>query len=215
MRSGNCPAARIHAITPLKQPGGFGVTDAVRHRWKAGAGIALSLAALSLGGCHREVKEPKAQASAPRPPTPRIIVLPDSAIAVQKGSPEEQLADFLASPAPPPRTFRVGGAEFESWSAKPNASTERTMYVMTQVLRAYPKSRVTLVGYTDNDGTAEQNVVLARQRVDRLAEILVHGGVRASRIETVGKGAVDFIGDNATPEGRARNRRIELTVTAK
>ncbi len=53
------------------------------------------------------------------------------------------------------------------------------------------------------------------QRVDRLAEILVHGGVRASRIETIGKGAVDFIGDNRTPEGRARNRRIELTITAK
>jgi outer membrane protein OmpA-like peptidoglycan-associated protein len=199
----------------IETAGGFGVTDTVRRRWKAGAGIALGVAALALGGCHRQVKEPQAQAAAPGPPKPRIIVLPDSAIAVQKGSTEEQLADFLASPAPPPRTFRFGGAEFESWSAKPNASTERTMYVMTQVLRAYPKSRVTLVGYTDNDGTAEQNLVLARQRVDRLAKILIHGGVRASRIETVGKGAVDFIGDNATPAGRAQNRRIELTVTAK
>ena len=176
---------------------------------------ALGLLALALGGCHRQVKEPEAQAALPKGRSQRLIVLPDSAIAVQAGSPEEQLAEFLASEAPAPRTFRFEGTEFEPWSAKPNAPTERTMYVMTQVLRAYPKSHVLLEGYTDNDGTAEQNLVLARQRVDRLAEILVHGGVRAARIETVGKGAVDFIGDNKTAEGRARNRRIELTITRK
>jgi outer membrane protein OmpA-like peptidoglycan-associated protein len=197
--------------------GGIRVTQALGHRRKGSCAAiaALVLLASGLGGCHRQVKEAQAQAAAPTAPRPHIIVLPDSAIAVQKGSPEEQLADFLASPAPPPRTFRFEGTEFEPWSAKPNAPTERTMYVMTQVLRAYPKSRVTLVGYTDNEGTAEQNLVLARQRVDRLSEILAHGGVRASRIETIGKGAVDFIGDNNTLEGRARNRRIELTVTAK
>ena len=196
--------------------GGFGVTDAFEHRRFRHAASALTLAVLGLSGCHKPVKEPQAQAAAPsKPLPPRIIVLPDSAIAVVKGSVEERLAEYLASPAPAPRTFRFEGTEFEPWASKPNMPTLRTMYAMTQILRAYPKTKVTLVGYTDNDGTAEQNLVLARQRVARLAEILVHGGVRPTRIVAIGKGAVDFVGDNRTAEGRALNRRIELTVTAK
>lgn len=186
----------------------------MRHRrLRCAATAAL---ALVLAGCHQPVKQPQAEAAAPsKPPPPRIIVLPDSAIAVVKGSVEERLATFLASPAPPPRTFRFEGTEFEPWASKPNMPTLRTMYAITQILRAYPKAKVTLVGYTDNDGTAQQNLVLAHQRVERLADILVHGGVRPNRIVAIGKGAVDFIGDNNTPEGRALNRRIELTVTAK
>jgi outer membrane protein OmpA-like peptidoglycan-associated protein len=196
--------------------GGFGVRDAFEHRryWRAAA--TLAFAVLALSACHKPAREPQAQAAAPsRPLPPRIIVLPDSAIAVVKGSMEERLAEFLASPAPAPRTFRFEGTEFEPWASKPNMPTLRTMYAMTQILRAYPKAKLTLVGYTDNDGTAEQNLVLARQRVARLAEILIHGGVRPNRIVTIGKGAVDFIGDNRTAEGRALNRRIELIVTAK
>jgi outer membrane protein OmpA-like peptidoglycan-associated protein len=192
------------------------VIYSVRHRLRFLGGAALALATMvALPACHRQAKEHKAQTTVRKDPTMRIIVLPDSAIAVRKGSPEEQLADFLASEDPAPRTFRFEGPEYESWSSKPNPPTLRMMYVMTQVLRAYPNTKVTLAGYTDNDGTPAQNLVLATERVDRMAEILVHGGVRPSRIQTVGKGAVDFIGDNATPEGRARNRRIELTVTAK
>jgi outer membrane protein OmpA-like peptidoglycan-associated protein len=89
------------------------------------------------------------------------------------------------------------------------------MYTIVQILRAYPKVKVTLVGYTDNDGTAEQNLVLARQRVDRMSAILVAGGITAGRITTIGKGATDFIADNDTVAGRAKNRRIDLIVTDK
>lgn len=194
------------------------MTAAYRHRLMTGATLATTagLALLALAACDRSVKQAQAQASTPnKPANNHLVVLPDSAIAVQPGSPEEQLAEFLASTAPAPRTFRFEGTEFAPWASAPTPATERTMYVMTQVLRAYPKSHVTLVGYTDNEGTLAQNRLLASQRVDRLAAILVHGGIRASRIETVGKGAVEFIGDNATLAGRARNRRIEVIVTAK
>lgn len=194
------------------------MTGTVRHKgiWGVAISAALALTACGLAGCQRHAEERKALAAARKSgATARIIVLPDSAVAVQRGSPEEELADFLASDAPPPRTFRFHGAEYESWSSAPNAPTLRRMYVMTQILHSYPHAKVTLVGYTDNDGTAAQNLALATARVDKMAEILVHGGVRPTHIETIGKGAVDFVADNATPEGRARNRRIELTVTAK
>jgi len=152
----------------------------------------------------------------PKPsPTAHLIQLPDSAIFVERGSTEEQLAAFLASDAPAPRTFRFMGPEFEPWQSKPNPATLRTMYAVAQILRAYPHSRVTLIGHTDNVGDPARNVRLSRDRVGRMTELLVHGGIQQSRITAIGHGMTDPIASNATPEGQARNRRVELVVTAK
>jgi outer membrane protein OmpA-like peptidoglycan-associated protein len=179
-------------------------------------------ALLFTASCKRVVTESKAIAAAPKKkqlpkpsPTAHLIQLPDSAIFVERGSTEEALAAFLGSDAPAPRTFRFVGAEFEPWQSKPNPSTLRTMYAVAQILRAYPHSQVTLVGHTDNIGTAQQNLRLSQDRVDRMAELLVHGGIQARRIIAIGHGMGDPIANNATVEGQARNRRIELVVTEK
>jgi outer membrane protein OmpA-like peptidoglycan-associated protein len=152
----------------------------------------------------------------PRPsPTAHLIQLPDSAIFVERGSTEDQLASFLASKDPPPRTFRFSGTEFEPWQSKPNEATLRTMYAIAQILRAYPHSEVQLIGHTDNVGTPAQNLKLSQERVDRMAQLLVHSGIQQRRIAVIGHGMSDPIADNRTEEGKARNRRIELVVTAK
>lgn len=144
-----------------------------------------------------------------------LILLPDSAIVAAPGSLEAALAHYLASDAPAPRTFRFPGTEFAPWASRPRPATLRTMYALAQILRAYPDARVTLTGYTDDVGTDAQNLALARARAERLAALLERGGVRAGRITTEGRGAADFLADNATEAGRARNRRIELTIVAK
>jgi outer membrane protein OmpA-like peptidoglycan-associated protein len=152
----------------------------------------------------------------PKPsPTAHLIVLPDSAISVERGSTEEKLAAFLASDRPAPQTFRFSGPEFEPWQSDPNPGTLRTMYAVAQILRAYPKSMVTLIGHTDNDGTPEQNLALSRARVERMAALLARSGIEPRRIATNGRGLAEPIADNGTLEGRAKNRRIELVVTAK
>ena len=185
---------------------------------------ATALTALLLtASCKRAVAEGKAiaalphkKAQSPKPsPTAHLIRLPDSAIFVERGSTEEALAAFLGSDAPAPRTFRFAGTEFEPWQSKPNPSTLRTMYAVAQILRAYPRSQVTLIGHTDNIGSAEKNLRLSQDRVDRMAELLVHGGIQQRRITAIGHGMADPVADNATLEGQARNRRIELVVTAK
>lgn len=160
----------------------------------------------------RHGKAPAAQPS----PTAHLVLLPDSAISVERGSTEEQLAAFFASKDQlAPRTFRFTGTEFEPWQSQPNPDTLRTMYAITQIMRAYPNSRITLIGHTDNDGTSAQNIALSRQRVDRMAALLVRGGIQPRRITKIGKGLSQPIADNGTAQGRARNRRIELIVTAK
>lgn len=180
---------------------------------------------MAAGGCDRAPPEVKAKAAAakqarkaklpPPSPTAHLTVLPDSAISVEPGSTEEALAAFLASTQPAPRLFRFGGTEFAPWQSRPNPPTLRTMYAIAQILRAYPRARVTLVGHTDNDGTPAQNIALSRARVDQMARLLVQNGIPPRRIDTIGRGLTQPIADNATPAGRARNRRIELIVTAK
>jgi hypothetical protein len=149
------------------------------------------------------------------PPGSHLVLLPDSAISVLPGSIEEQLAAFLASKDPPPHLFRLTGPEFEPWQSRPNDDTLRSMYGIAQILRAYPHAAVTLVGHTDNDGTPEQNLALSRERVTQMAALLVRAGIQPRRIQTEGRGLSQPIADNRTLEGRARNRRIELIVTAK
>ena len=195
-----------------------------------GTGQFLRMAALGAllltASCDKPIPESKANAAPfsfhrrkpplPRPsPTAHLIQLPDSAIFVERGSTEDQLAAFLASKAPAPRTFRFTGTEFEPWQSKPNEATLRTMYAVAQILRAYPHSEVQLIGHTDNVGTAAQNLRLSQARVERMAQLLVHGGIQQRRITTIGHGMSDPIADNRTEEGKARNRRIELIVTAK
>ena len=195
-----------------------------------GTGNLLKAAALgallATASCHKPIAaEGKAKAAIfhfhkkpplPKPsPTAHLIQLPDSAIFVERGSTEEQLAAFLASKDPAPRTFRFPGAEFEPWQTKPNEATIRTMYAIAQILRAYPHSEIQLIGHTDNVGTPEQNLKLSQARVERMAQLLVHSGILPRRISTVGHGMSDPIADNRTDEGKARNRRIELVVTTK
>lgn len=190
--------------------------------WRAAALGALLLTA----SCNKPIS-PQGKAKAaifhlrkkpplPKPsPTAHLIQLPDSAIFVERGSTEEQLAAFMASKDPAPRTFRFPGTEFEPWQTKPNEATVRTMYAVAQILRAYPHSEVQLIGHTDNVGTPDQNLKLSQARVDRMAQLLVHSGILPRRIKTIGHGMSDPIADNRTDEGKARNRRIELVVTTK
>ncbi|EQD77955.1 OmpA/MotB domain-containing protein [mine drainage metagenome] len=69
-----------------------------------------------------------------------------------------------------------------------------------------------MIGYTDDTGSAAANLVLSRQRAQAVAQTLVAHGVRASRIHVEGRGEADPIASNATPEGRARNRRVVVIL---
>jgi OOP family OmpA-OmpF porin len=178
------------------------------------AALGLGMLVMAMTGCDSQGNALEAVAAAPREGS-RLIVLPDSAISVQPGSVEEQLALYLASPDPAPRLFRFSGMEFQPWETKPNPATLRTMYAVQQILRAYPKTKVTIIGHTDNDGLAERNLALSRVRAERMAQLLVRGGIAARRVKTEGRGLEQPVADNGSAEGRARNRRIELLVTAK
>jgi OOP family OmpA-OmpF porin len=67
-----------------------------------------------------------------------------------------------------------------------------------------------IAGYTDNIGTAEDNMKLAQARAESVRAYMILKGIDAERLVAVGHGADRPIGDNGTVAGRASNRRIEF-----
>ena len=74
-------------------------------------------------------------------------------------------------------------------------------------------SRVKILGYTDNRGSARHNMLLSQQRADAIVQALVREGVSLARIEAIGRGESMPISSNETEEGRAMNRRIEAELS--
>ncbi|MBN3779984.1 type VI secretion system protein TssL [Burkholderia sp. Ac-20345] len=76
--------------------------------------------------------------------------------------------------------------------------------------------KVTVLGYTDNlpirSRQFPSNEALSEERATQLMQMLQTAGVPANRLEAVGKGDADPIGDNSTAQGRAQNRRVEIVV---
>lgn len=81
-------------------------------------------------------------------------------------------------------------------------------------LKQFPNTDVTVVGFTDNTGTPAINNPLSEKRAQAVKDYLISCGVPASRLKAIGLGDADPIASNATAEGRAQNRRVELFITA-
>ena len=72
--------------------------------------------------------------------------------------------------------------------------------------------KVFVVGHTDNTGDANANMQLGQERANFVKEYLIQNGIVSDSIEASSKGQTEPIADNDTPEGRAKNRRIVVTI---
>lgn len=75
-----------------------------------------------------------------------------------------------------------------------------------------PAVTIDIDGYTDSDGDEASNLALSQARVDAMFLYLVSKGIDPSRLTATAHGEADPVADNATAEGRAKNRRVEFTV---
>ncbi len=75
-----------------------------------------------------------------------------------------------------------------------------------------PASKILIEGHTDADGDAQSNKTLSRARADAVKAYFASHGVQAARLKSIGYGEERPIAANATPAGKAMNRRIELRV---
>jgi outer membrane protein OmpA-like peptidoglycan-associated protein len=102
---------------------------------------------------------------------------------------------------------------FETDSYTVRSSLRSDLGRLADNLLRYPDSTVLVVGHTDNVGDATYNIGLSQRRASAVADVLRADGVTASRVSTSGRGEVQPIASNLTPEGRAQNRRVEIVVT--
>ncbi|MEL7161007.1 MAG: OmpA family protein, partial [Bacteroidota bacterium] len=83
---------------------------------------------------------------------------------------------------------------------------------LAELLASAPTYRVTISGHTDDVGEEEENLDLSRKRAASVKDYLVAKGIAAERITTRGFGESRPVADNATEEGRAKNRRTTFLL---
>ena len=103
-------------------------------------------------------------------------------------------------------------AGFATNSAVLNANMDPILQRLAQTLNQNPAATVSVVGHTDSTGSDAINNPLSQRRADAAKAYLVSQGVAASRIATSGAGSTQPIASNATVDGRAQNRRVEIFV---
>ena len=86
---------------------------------------------------------------------------------------------------------------------------------LVALLKENSNMKITLTGHTDNVGTQQANMDLSNKRVGAVVDYLVEKGISKARITARGKGAQEPIESNNTAEGRAKNRRVECTITER
>lgn len=100
---------------------------------------------------------------------------------------------------------------FETASAAIQADSMPQLELVAQMLKASPQLKLEVGGHTDNVGTPESNQKLSDARAKSVAASLVKFGVEPVRLTAKGYGQASPIADNRTEEGRAKNRRVELS----
>jgi OOP family OmpA-OmpF porin len=186
-----------------------------------GDGGAIAAAA-ALGGllgyiaCHEAPAAPPAPEPAAPPPAP-------PAPEPEKDSDGDGVVDSRDACPGTPRGTRVDargcplipelqGVHFDFDRAELTAEGRRILDEAARILQNNPHVRVDIVGHTDSRGSDEYNQGLSERRAESVRSYLAGRGIAQSRMTASGRGESQPIATNDTDEGRARNRRVELTT---
>jgi outer membrane protein OmpA-like peptidoglycan-associated protein len=230
MRFLQAQRADVESATPRGLPHGLfdNVPDTTRIgrgrgiAWLVPAAVAVLLA-LALGQCMMQQSRETAVVAPPAVTPPRIeapqlptIQLPGGiALNAPANSIAYNLATFLGGALPPPRTFTFDNLNFDTGAIRVTPESTATLDQIATTLKAYPNAMVRLEGHTDSTGVRADNVQLSLDRATAVKAALVTRGVAENRLTAVGFGPDRPVADNATEQGRAANRRLELTVTSR
>jgi outer membrane protein OmpA-like peptidoglycan-associated protein len=106
-----------------------------------------------------------------------------------------------------------GGAMFAPDHADLEPAAHTLLDPLAAVLQKYDKTLLEVAGHTDSAGSTEHNQALSARRAAAVAAYLQGRGVAKARVATFGAGESRPVADNLGADGRARNRRVELTLS--
>lgn len=106
----------------------------------------------------------------------------------------------------------VTGSAFAPGSATlrndPHAKTE--IKALVAFVRGHDGATIRIEGHTDNSMNPQKSLALSQQRAEALKTVLRAAGIPAGRVQAIGLGAEQPVASNGTPQGRARNSRVEV-----
>ena len=115
-----------------------------------------------------------------------------------------------APPAPGTKITEIKGPHFDFNKSAIKPEGQRRLDDVVRLMRDNPGLKVEAVGHTDSVGSDAYNLKLGERRAKAVASYLVDQGVSPSRIDIRSEGKARPVASNATAEGRAENRRVEI-----
>jgi len=97
-------------------------------------------------------------------------------------------------------------------SATLNSQFDTVLDKVADTLKEYDKTVVEVAGHTDSVGSDAYNQTLSEKRANSVADYLSGHGMQRTRMVTIGAGEGHPVASNDTEEGRAQNRRVEITI---
>ena len=111
--------------------------------------------------------------------------------------------------------FSMDGTTFDTDRATLTEKSAIQVRNIAEILKAFPKVKIKIGGYSDNTGDEKANLALSADRANTIKKTLTAMGIDASRMDAKGYGAEHPVTTNETEAGHQQNRRIDIQVTAK
>jgi outer membrane protein OmpA-like peptidoglycan-associated protein len=168
--------------------------------------------AAMIGAAEAEAERERQAAAAAAAETQRARSATESAARARN-----ELYSRLQAALPTTQTERglvseIGGVQFATGTANLSTAAREGLARFAGIVASYPGLRFTVEGHTDDTGSVATNNELSLRRAIAVRDYLIRQNVAASSIDVDGLGPSRPMADNASAEGRARNRRVEIVV---
>ncbi|WP_375449396.1 OmpA family protein [uncultured Devosia sp.] len=111
------------------------------------------------------------------------------------------------------QSINIYGLHFDTDSAVLQPDSQPTLDQIVQLLDSQPQLRLAVIGHTDDQGSASYNLALSTRRAQSVVAALIEQyGIASDRLSPSGQGLSQPIAPNDTADGRAQNRRVELSA---
>ena len=116
------------------------------------------------------------------------------------------------TPSAGTKIAEISGTGFEPGKARLTDSGKAQLTEVIRTMQQNPELRVSVEGHTDSSGGKVYNQSLSERRARMVATEVIEGGIAAARVSVRGYGSSRPVANNATVQGRAKNRRVEIVV---